>query len=99
MFALLLLIVLAIVVFGVVSAVIGRSSFRWISLASGAFALLLLVSAAVLLLGSGVVAIGTNGSIAQLLIILCLLSMLIACFLCVISGCIAIRRRNAKNAA
>jgi hypothetical protein len=94
MFALLLFVVLPVVAFGTVSAVIGRGKYRWVALASGAFALVMLVSVAVLLLGAGTVAIGANGSVAQVLVMAFLLSTVIACFLCVISGIIAIRKRG-----
>lgn len=88
---------MAIFTFGIIAAVAGRGKYRWLALASGVFALLTLVATAVLLLGAGVVAIGTTGSLAQVLIVACLLSGLIACILCVTSGSIAIRERGRKN--
>ena len=97
MFALLFVVVLAVVAFGTLSAAIGRSKYRWIALTSGVLALLMLVSAAILLLGAGAVAIGTTGSLAQILVVACLLSMIIACVVCVISGSIAISRRSRQN--
>lgn len=98
MFALFLLGVLAIFTFGITAAIVGRGKHRWLALASGAVALLMLVAEAVLLLGAGVVAIGTSGSLAQVLIVGCLLSGVIACVLCIISGSIAIRERGRKKA-
>ena len=98
MFVLALLVVLAVVAFGITSAVLGRGRYRWLALASGVFALLMLVAAAVLLLGSGAVAIGTAGSLARVLIMGCVVSMVIACILCIIFGRIAIKRRGLKNA-
>lgn len=98
MFAPFLISVLAIFTFGIIAAITGRGKHRWLALASGAFALLLLVAAAVLLLGAGVVAVGTSGSLAQVLIVGCLLSGAIACVLCVISGSIAIRDRGRTKA-
>lgn len=99
MFALLLFVVLATVAYGIISAVTGRGKYRWIALASAALAVFMLASSAVLLLGSGVVAIGTSGSVARVLIGACLLSMAIACLVCVISGSIAIRKRGSQNVA
>ncbi len=99
MFALLFVVVLAVVAFGTLSAAIGRSKYRWIALTSGVLALLMLVSAAILLLGAGAVAIGTTGSLAQILVVACLLSMIIACVVCVISGSIAISRRGRQHVA
>ena len=99
MIALFLLIALATLAFGIIVAVTGRGKFRWVALSSGAFALLMLVAAVFLLLGSGAVAIGTRGSVAQVLIVVCLVSMAIACVLCIISGSIAIRERGRKNVA
>ena len=100
MFALLLLmVVIPVVAFGIVSSVIGRGKYRWIALAAGAFALLTLVLAAVLLLGAGALAIGTNGSVAQVLITACILSTIIACVLCVIAGIFAMREGRKKAAS
>ena len=99
MFALLLLVVLAVVAFGTLSAAIGRSKYRWIALTSSVLALLMLVSAAILLLGAGAVAIGTSGSVAQILVMACLVGMVIACVVCVISGSIAISRRDRQHLA
>ena len=99
MIALFLLIVLATLTFGIIVAVTGRGKYRWVALSSGAFALLMLIAAVVLLLGSGAVAIGTRGSVAQVLIGGCLAGSAIACVIGVISGGIAIRARNARTVA
>ena len=99
MFLLLLAIVLAVVVFGVVSAALGRGGYRWIALASGMFALFMLMAAALLLLGAGVVAIGTTGSLAQVLVISCVAGMAFASVLCIIAGRIALRRRGSSKVA
>jgi len=99
MIAVFLVIVLATLAFGIIVAVTGRGKYRWVALTSGVFALLMLVAAVVLLLGSGAVAIGTTGSFAQVFIVGCLVSMAIACVLCIISGSIAIRERGRKNVA
>lgn len=94
MFALLLIVVLAVVVFGVVAAVIGRSRYRWIALASGLFALVMLVAVPIILLGAGVVAIGTSGSLAQVLLVACVAGVAGASVLCAVAGTIAIGKRR-----
>lgn len=97
MIAIFIVLVLATLAFGIIVAVIGRGKYRWVALAAAMFALLTLVAAVVLLLGSGAVAIGTRGSVAQVLVVGCLAGTAIACVLCVIFGSIAIRERS-RNA-
>lgn len=96
MIAILLLIVVVTIAFGILVAIVGRGKYRWVALSSGAFAFWMLVALVVLLLGSGTVAIGTSGSVAQVLIVGCVASLAIACAICVIYGSIAIRARNRK---
>ncbi len=98
MLILLLLPILGVFIFGVVAAFIGKGGYRWLALASGVASLAMVISAVVILLGAGVVAIGTNGSLAQIILLGCLVCALGALVLCIVTGSIAIKRKRAFNA-